>query len=363
MRIALLGDIALFGRMSVSEDSKVSDYYLDIADYLQRFDYVVGNLETPFSVAKRANGAKSAYICSDVQNVATLRHLHINAVCLANNHMFDFGAEGYETTKRLLTENAIDYFGAEGKELRIDRDGNKIAFSGFCCYSTNPLQCVNYNDYGVNAYNIGIAKGVLSRNNRDGYLIIMAVHAGLEHVNYPSLDHIRAARLLSDVCPYVYYGHHPHVIQGVEEYKGSIIAHSLGNFCFDDVYTDNLKEPLVALTENNRKGMILELTIENNQIIDWREQIIYIDKNSLLKLVDADDDVKEYNSQLKSCEENADGYIAMRQRILRDRIKERKSKRNFSWYLKRLRPRYVQLILDMRKNSRLYKENVCKYLS
>ena len=363
MKIALLGDIALFGKMSVTKNPKVNGYFFDIADYLQKFDYVVGNLETPFSVAKRTNGAKSAYICSDVENVATLRQLHINAVCLANNHMFDFGTEGYEATKRVLTENDIDYFGTEGKGLRIDRDGNKIAFSGFCCYSTNPLQCVNYSDYGVNAYNIETAKGVLNRNKREGYLNIMAVHAGLEHVNYPSLDHIRAARLLSDMCPYVYYGHHPHVIQGVENYNGSLIAHSLGNFCFDDVYTENSKKPLVALTENNRKGMILELTIQNNQVIDWREQIVYISKNGPLKLITADDNIIQYNSQLVSCEHDVNEYLSVRQSILNERIKERKSKRNLSWYLKRLRPRYVQLILDMRRNSRLYHENVGKYLN
>lgn len=357
MRLALLGDIALFGCCTSL------DYFKKIDEYLSGFDYVVGNLETPFSIKRKTYGAKSAYICADATCIELLKQLHINAVCLANNHMFDFGREGYETTKYILHDNGIEYFGAEGIELYVELEGNKIAFSGFCCYSTNPLQCVKNGEYGVNAYNVGTVCNVLKKNKENGFINILAVHAGLEHVNFPSLDHVRAARLFAQTCPYVYYGHHPHVIQGVEYYNGSLIAHSLGNFCFDDVYTDNSKEPLVALTENNRKGMILELTIENNQIIDWREQIIYIDKNSVLKLVDADDDVKEYNSQLRSCEDNADGYIAMRQRILGDRIKERKSKRNLTWYLKRLRTRYVQLILDMRKNSRLYNENVCKYLS
>lgn len=65
MKIALLGDIALFGRMSMTENEELHDYFLDISDYLSCFDYVVGNLETPFSIAKKTNGAKSAFICSN----------------------------------------------------------------------------------------------------------------------------------------------------------------------------------------------------------------------------------------------------------------------------------------------------------
>lgn len=129
----------------------------------------------------------------------------------------------------------------------------------------------------MNAYNIETVRHRLKANDADGYLNIVAVHVGIEHVNYPSIDHIMAARLLAEECPYVYYGHHPHVIQGIEEYKGSLIAHSLGNFCFDDVYTSATdSKPLVELTENNRTGMILELTIENNKVVDWKEQLIYI---------------------------------------------------------------------------------------
>lgn len=201
-----------------------------------------------------------------------LNILGIDAVTIANNHMFDYGSEGYETTKKLLEETGIEWFGAEGKELRVVNNGNKIAFLGYCCYSSNPLNCVDAGGYGVNAYNIETVRHRLKVNDADGYLNIVAVHAGIEHVNYPSIDHIMAARLLAEECPYVYYGHHPHVIQGIEEYKGSLIAHSLGNFCFDDVYTSATdSKPLVELTENNRTGMILELTIENNKVVDWKE--------------------------------------------------------------------------------------------
>ena len=57
MKIALLGDLAFFGRMSLNENPLVEDYFSDVADYLKGFDYVVGNLETPFSEKKKIYGA------------------------------------------------------------------------------------------------------------------------------------------------------------------------------------------------------------------------------------------------------------------------------------------------------------------
>lgn len=361
MKIALLGDIALFGKMSVTENPKVSDYFAEVAGYLGKFDYVVGNLETPFSVEKKSHGAKSAYICSDVVNIETLKQLHINAVTLANNHMFDFGTEGYETTKTVLEEAGIEFFGTEGIELKKEICGKKLAFSGYCCYSSNPLQCVPAGDFGVNAYNLQQVADTIKRNHDEGFLNIVAVHAGLEHVNYPSIDHITAARMLADVCPYVYYGHHPHVIQGVEKHGGSLIAHSLGNFCFDDVYsTVSSKTPLITLTENNRTGMILELTIEDNEIIGWHEQLIYIGKDGIVLIQDHPNILEDYNNALSHCD--GEDYTNMRNEILAKHISERKAMRNMQWYFKRLRPKYVKLMFDNKKNIKLYNNNIKKYI-
>lgn len=363
MRIALLGDMAFFGSYSLTHNNQLKEKLKGISDYLGGFDYVVGNLETPFSEQKKTNGAKSAYICADKENVEILKLLHIDAVTLANNHMFDFGKEGFELTKKLLSEAGIEWFGTEGKELEVKKAGGRIALSGYCCYSSNPLKCVRKGEYGVDAYNLKEAEKFIRNSVSKECLPILAVHAGLEHVNYPSLDHIRAARMLSKSGKYIYYGHHPHVVQGVEEDNGSVIAHSLGNFCFDDVYTSaSTSMPLIKLTENNRTGMILELTIDDNKLVDWKENAIHIGEDGKISLIEADTSFCEYNDAVASCEKHTEEYKARRNVILESRISERKAKRNVKWYLKRLRPRYVQLILDMRRNHKLYNENVRKYL-
>lgn len=353
MKLALLGDIALFGNMSISKNPDWKEYFSEAAQFLSDMNYVVGNLETPFSKKKKTFGAKSAYICSDVENVEILKYLHIYAVTLANNHIFDYGKEGYETTKRLLVENGIDWFGTEGKGLIVDKLGNKLALEGFCCYSSNPLQCVPYGEYGVNEFDVVKANSVLKSHTDKGYLPIVAVHAGIEHVNYPSMDTIKVAKSLSEGYPYIYYGHHPHVLQSVEKQGDSLVAYSLGNFCFDDVYSSASKEPLIQLSENNRTTCILVVEIENNKIMHYELVPVYIGNDRMkVNYGTGKEDIERYAAIM--VEKQGNEYNSMRNRMISEYIEGRKQKRNLMWYLKRMRPRYYLILRNAKKNRLKY---------
>lgn len=354
MKLILLGDMAFFGKCSLGTNTCAKDYFADVAKRLEVADYVVGNLETPFSIRKKTYGAKSAYICSEVQNVKLLKQLNVKAVTLGNNHMFDYGKEGYVTTKRVLKDNGIEFFGSEGKGVYLDFDNNHLAFEGFCCYSSNPLQTVSYGEYGINEYNLSTVDKVLTKHDKENRLSILAVHAGLEHVNFPSLDHIKAARYLASKHKYIYYGHHPHVAQGIEMVDGSLIAYSLGNFCFDDVWSSASKDkPLVELTENNRSSFMLEITIDNNDVKGYEIIPIYIGKDKLyVGRGTTAEDLKRFTDFINSMQPQ--DYEKMRKEILTKRISERKAQRNFEWYLKRLRPRYVKIMLNARHNAKKY---------
>src|SRR5574344_180582 len=213
MKIAFVGDIALFGCFSTNVNSKLYKDLEGIREYLTGFDIVVGNLETPFSIKKKHYGAKSAYICSDIENINILKHLNISVVNLANNHMFDFGQEGLELTKKLLETNDIKYFGVEGQQLLLEKETNKLAFGGYCCYSSNPL---NIGKKGINGLDVNSLLNNMDANDEKGYLNVLSIHAGQEHVNYPDYNNILFARMLANKYHYIYYGHHPHVIQGYE---------------------------------------------------------------------------------------------------------------------------------------------------
>jgi poly-gamma-glutamate synthesis protein (capsule biosynthesis protein) len=362
MKIALLGDIGLLGNYSLSNNQNLINKLDAISEFLKQFDLVVGNLETPFSYKKKTWGAKSAYICTDTINIDVLKALHIDAVTLANNHMYDFGKEGFDTTIKLLDEAKIAWFGANGKDLKIDVDGNKIVFNGFCCYSTNPLKIARkYGDYGINRFDLAEAANILKENAADEWLNIFAIHSGIEHVNTPSIQQIYASRELSKIAPYIWYGHHPHVVQGIEKCGDSLIAHSLGNFSFAG-NTEDKNRPVIELTDNNRMGMILVLDVVNNELVGHQDFLTHIGEDGEIRILDNVAALDDYSSKIKLADSNPAEYTETRRAQRGVYLARRKSMRNFGWVLKRLRPRYVRLMLDNRSNSKKYFTSVLAYL-
>lgn len=363
MKIALLGDIAFFGKHSITNDKKaVLEYFKEAAEFLSKFDIVVGNLETPLFDGGKPYGHKSAHIKADPANVELLKYLNISVVNLANNHIFDYGIEGYRSTLSILEKNGIEYFGIENKQHFVTNGENKIAFSGFCCYSTNAL---GYYDskkgYGVNVLNGFDVEKTLVKNNNEGFFNIASFHWGQEHVNYPNYDHVLLARKLAKRVPYVLYGHHPHVLQGIEEYSGSLLAYSLGNFCFDDVYTAKSKEPLIKQNENNNSSMILVLSVEDNVLIDYETIALYADNFDLRinRNPEITQRVGEYSLFLKEEERE---YRRFREAELNEYLTERKKKRDLLWYIKRLSFRSVSLIANTKKNLERYGQCVVDYI-
>ena len=71
---------------------------------------------------------------------------------------------------------------------------------------------------------------------RNADIVIVSLHWGVEYRRYPSEEQKELARKLIDAGADLILGHHPHVVQPVEEYHGGVIAYSLGNFLFDSPY-------------------------------------------------------------------------------------------------------------------------------
>lgn len=357
MKIALLGDAAFYGKFCLLNGSP--KLLLEkTASILNTFDYVVLNLEAPFALAEAKQfGHKSAYIKSDPINVELLKYLGVDAVCIANNHMFDFGYESYELTKKILSDNDISYFGTENKDLKLDIQNNKIAFSGYCCFSSNPI---NATSKGVNPYDYKSVKKKLIEDKSLGYASILSIHAGQEHVNFPNYDHIEMARKLSSVHPYVYYGHHPHVLQGVEEYCNSLLAYSLGNFCFDDVYSNKSTSPLVEMNQNNKESAILSLEYINSKLIDYEFIPLYdgqvCEEQQKVQILQ---NIQNYSSFIGV---EKDQYIKERFQLLNKYLQSRKSKRDLNWFIKRLNYNSFKIIKNGYQNKKKYNECIKDYL-
>lgn len=355
MKIALIGDIAFFGKNTVNNNN-FKDYFSDIHELLNNCDLVVGNLETPFVGDSKPFGAKSAYIKSSADNVELLKYLNVKAVTLANNHVYDFGIDALNYTREVLDDNDIAYYGIGNKDFLVDSE--RIAFSGYCCYSTNPIGVGESGIVDELDYNKVINK--ITKYDSEGYLNILSVHAGIEHINYPDYNDILLARSLAASGRIVYHGHHPHVIQGIEELSESLIAYSLGNFCFDDVYTEKSADPLVRQTDNNKSSIVLLIEVVNGKVISHEkvgvfagEDKYHVNVNSIVK------DLELYSSKLSSPKSE---YEEMRQGLLSELSQKRVKKRDFQWYIKRLNFNTIKMLLNGRKNSKLRQDKVIKYL-
>jgi poly-gamma-glutamate synthesis protein (capsule biosynthesis protein) len=355
MKVALLGDIGLFGRYAVENNESIFKYFSKVAKYLGQFDYVVGNLELPFLAEGNAIGAKSAYLKSSPKNIELLKYLNINVVTLANNHIYDYGKKGLDSTTSLLDSHDIKYFGVNDKDLLLS--DAKIALHGYCCYSTNPYGL----NKGVNKLNVAAVDEKLAQYSQQGYLNIISVHAGLEHVNFPAYHDVMMARQLSNTCPYIYYGHHPHVLQGIEKHNDSLLAYSLGNFCFDDVYTDKSAHPLVKQNENNKTSSIVVLDIVDGKLISHDVVSLYMAEDEMkVGSLDIKSILKNYTDFLQA---DRTSYVQERNKLLTTYIDGRKSMRDFQWYIKRLNYRSVIILLRAKYNAWLHKRNVLNYLN
>lgn len=357
MKIALVGDVALFGKYCLKNNEKILDQLRSIKEYLSKFDLVIGNLEAPFALNDDAIFGKSATISSYPENVELLKYIGFTHLNLANNHIGDFGRSGYERTKKLIESNEIDWFGTENKQIRLDLKNEKISLMGFCSYNTNPSPVKSFSKKGLNYLSVEGVFNKMRENNNDGYFNILSVHSGQEHIHMPSSDDVKFARHLASRFDYVYYGHHPHVIQGYEKVEKSAIFYSLGNFIFDDVYTSKDKEkPLIALSESNKTGGIGEIEINNGVIKKSYITPIYLGENKML----VGDEVqtanqRKYDAYLRKA--GSKEYNFERSRFISNYISTRKEMRDFKWYISRLNLNSIGIIIKSKLNSFLYNKH------
>ncbi|OPH51549.1 CapA family protein [Vibrio campbellii] len=352
MRVAFLGDLTFFGRYDIDNLSK--GYFQNISDFLNTFDLVVANLEAPFVDKFSGKSNKSAVIYSKPESIELLKRLNVGAVCLANNHIFDFGLNGIKKTISVLDKNNIQWFGVNNKSLYYETE--KFSLHGFCSYNTNPIGINFSSKYFLNPTHYSDVMKCVENDVSNNFLSIICNHSGIENILSPSLDDIEFARHISTISDYVYIGHHPHVIQGSEVFNNSHITYSLGNFCFDDIYDERTGQLLVKQSEENKHGLIKTFEIENGKVISSSELICFQgvdefeikEKNYAHKLL-ADEIIKDVNID----------YSENRTCLIKGTNKKRNSSRNLSWFLSRLSISTLIRVFQRRLNT--YKYN--KYFS
>lgn len=358
MKIAFLGDIALVGRFDRCLSDKVDDRIELLSKKLKNFDYVIANLESPFTELKSSLVCKSMHLRSSCVNVKTLKRLGVNAVSLANNHIFDFGKKGFKDTIHILESNDIEWYGVANKSLFKCIDGENISISGFCCLSTNGVM---YNKKGINTLTYRDVQKQLKHDKDLNALSICSLHWGIEHTNYPSVEHISFAHKILKKNNIIIHGHHPHVIQGVERVHNGLVAYSLGNAIFDETESIN-KKLKVDLEEDNRKSFILVVEIQNGKIIDYYTEGMYISNDGIIESYDISEELSEVSLGIKNGLKNKSVYNRKRMEQYNNVIKRKFGNHDLKWVLSRVNYYAIGAkIMTYLHSNRYKKEKVSFY--
>ena len=225
----MLGDSSIkigHGVRSNIEKFGIKNLFSEISSIFQNGDIIFGNLEAVLSDNGRTDNIKSRSYRGFPQIITALKFAGFNILNIANNHIKEHGNEAYYETRDLLIKNNI--IPLESIPMIFEINGLKIGFLGYTfiteIHSSEQLYCDSNKEI--------ILKDIRKNKKKFDYLIL-SLHWGAEHINYPSPEQIKIAREFIDSGANIILSHHSHMVQGIERYKNGLINYSLGNFVFD----------------------------------------------------------------------------------------------------------------------------------
>ncbi|MEI7828088.1 MAG: CapA family protein, partial [Euryarchaeota archaeon] len=196
---------------------------------------------------------------------------------LANNHISDAWEAGVNDTIEALNQQKKAHFGY-GQDLTdarkpalIEENGIRLGSLGYSCLSTNGENYATSVKPGVCPLATEYLEFDIPRLKNEVDHVIVVLHWGEEYVHYPTPDQIAVAHRAIDLGASAVVGMHPHVIQGIERYKGGLICYSLGNFIFSDIEYELLREGksvrnVIIQLNANKESLGVEFAFEKNKI-------------------------------------------------------------------------------------------------
>ena len=266
--IAAVGDIMLgspYPNDSRMPPNDGADLLAEVTPILSSADIAFGNLEGPIVDSGTSTKCSPGSTRCFAFRVPTrygkyLKAAGFDVMSVANNHAGDFGDEGRASTRRVLDEQGIKHAGSDRERFStayFEVKGKKVAVVGFA-----------HNNIVPNVNDLAAARQFVLEARKKADIVIVSFHGGAEgtsqqHVpnhtelfageargNLPSFAHT-----VVDAGADLVLGHGPHVMRGMEVYKGRLIVYSLGNFC---TYGWFQLAAETALTE------IVEITIDSD---------------------------------------------------------------------------------------------------
>ena len=251
--ITAVGDIMLSRGVALKNKQVGNqDVFSDVKKSLDG-DIVFGNLENPITKGREIQLSEMV-LRADPDAGQILKEAGFNLLSLANNHTADFGRKGISDTIKYLQDANIRWVGARGDSLPsfepqyFEVNGIVIAFLAF----SDPSLREDTKDGEPEK----VLQEAVKKARKEADAVIVSMHAGAEYVLEPDQTQIKFAHNVVDAGADLVLGHHPHVAQKVEVYKGKYIFYSLGNFVFDQLWSEDTRISIITKIYLNQAGVV-----------------------------------------------------------------------------------------------------------
>jgi len=275
-----LGDIMLSRNVAaeIEKTKNPNTPFLQMANLLKETDFAFGNLETPILEKGGIVGGHSLIFAGKKDYLSGLVENKFKILNLANNHALDQGVKGLASTINYLDEAQIKHIGAGLNQTDawapavIEQNGMKICFLG-AAYSSINDGGKTTNDYVARVDDIKNLKLKIENSKSLCDFVVISMHAGAEYTHTPNQIQIDFAHTAIDAGADMVIGHHPHWIQTIEKYNDKYIFYSLGNFIFDQMWSQDTREGLalkINLSKNltaNLQGPKISATLDKIELI------------------------------------------------------------------------------------------------
>lgn len=214
-------------------DQNGEDYFFGgVRDLFESDDFTLINLECVLSESEN-RVEKTWNLKGKPEYVGIMTGSSVEGCSLGNNHTLDYGESSLEDTKSVLDEAGIIYGLNEHVATYTTESGIVIGI-----VSSNMLwQDETHANY--------VKDGIAALREQGANLVIVSCHWGIEGDHYANGYQVDMAHQIIDWGADLLIGTHPHVLQGVELYKGKVICYSLGNFCFGGNRNPQVKDTAV----------------------------------------------------------------------------------------------------------------------
>ncbi|GGA44755.1 capsular polysaccharide biosynthesis protein [Paenibacillus physcomitrellae] len=256
------GDTLFSGKAETKLENAGYDYPFQYVNSLfTQDDLTVLNLETPVTYGGKGASDKQYVFKSSPKALEAMAEAGVDAVNLANNHTLDQGEEGLLDTLDHLKNAGIASVGAGVNADQayapqyFERKGIKIALFGFSRVLPKADWAAGASKPGIaGVYDPTRAYAAIKAARQKADLILVITHWGKERVQQFDDTQTALAHGLIDAGADLVIGGHPHVLQGLEQYKGKWIAYSTGNFIFTRSTNEKTWETAVFEARCSKSG-------------------------------------------------------------------------------------------------------------